>query len=274
MLFSSNQIPNASNSCGGQCTSYQNGGGYGFSGEQSIPGFRLPEVKSYLNLGVNSDSNLGASKQYIPKSISGGRRRHKRRTHRMRYLSGGANDIFYGFTGVDSSSPAFRGSYPPFTLGNNASIGSAGGSGRKRRYNNLAKSKKMMRYMGGSMHNYDNKNTFYGFNGENKDNISLFKGSYTPVVVGDNDIFSVGGYRNKKRYSKNKSKSKSKTKLHKRKNNKTRKNRVKIMKMDMRSMPMIVNNMMKNNQMSMPIPKTKKNMRSNLFKSLIGGRHK
>jgi hypothetical protein len=287
MLFSSNQIPNASTSCGGHCTSYQNGGGYGFSGDQSIPGFRLPEVKSYLNVGVNSDTNLGASKQYIPNTISGGARRHKRRTHRMRYLRGGANDIFYGFTGVDSSNPAFRGSYPPMTLGNNASVGSVGGRrARRGRYNNLAKSKKMMAYMGGNIPNYDSKNTFYGFNGEKNNNISLFKGSYAPVSVGDNDIFSIGGSKHRKRHSRNKSKSNSKYKVHKRKNNKTRKNRIKKMKMNipmamsMRSIPMLVNNNMNNGSMkmqiplSMPMSKSKKNMRSNLFKSLIGGRRK
>lgn len=277
MLFSNNKIPNASNSCGGQCTSYQNGGGYGFSADQSIPGFRLPEVKSYLNVGVNSDTNLAASKQFIPNNISGGRRnrnRHRRRTHRMKYLQGGANDIFYGFTGIDSSSPAFRGSYPQMTLGNNASVGSVGG--RKRRYKNLAKSKRM-RYMGGNMQNYDNKNTFYGFNGENRNDISLFKGSYSPVAVGDNDIFSVGGKKHRRH---------NKSKGSKRKNNNTRnrtrkhrKHRVKQMKMMpmQMSMPMapMANMPMQPMQMSMmPMQKTKKNMRSNLFKSLIGGRHK
>lgn len=278
MLFSSNQIPSTNSSCGGQCTSYQNGGGYGFSVDQTIPGFRLPEVNSYLNVGVKSDSNLGASKQFIPNTISGGKRRN-RRGHGMRRLRGGANDIFYGFTGNDASVPAFRGSYPPMTLGNNASVGAVGGRGRSRG--------RRMRYMGGNQFNGDNKNTFYGFNGENNDNISLFKGSYAPVAVGDNDLFTgrtVGGAsatrrrnHSKKRRNHLKSKRKVNKSSYKRRKHKTRTYKMKHMKM---AMPMYMNNgmdmgmSMSNNNMMKNMNKTKKYMRSNLFKSLIGGRRR
>lgn len=270
MLFSSNQIP-ASNSCGGQCTSYQNGGGgYGFSGDQPIPGFRLPEVKSYLNVGVNSDTNLGASKQYTPNTISGGkghRSGHGRRSRqrRTRRLMGGANDLFYGFTGNDASVPAFRGSYPPVTLGNNASINSVGGKRRSRK----------LRYRGGGINyaDYDSKNTFYGFNGENQDNISLFKGSYAPVAIGDNDVFTgrtIGGYRRRRTHSRKHKKNTYKSKRHNRSkvshSKKHKYKRSKMHKMMSRHMPMG----MSMNGMNMG--NTKKNMRSKLFKSLIGGR--
>lgn len=274
MLFSSNQVP-SSNSCGGQCTSYQNGGGgYGFSGDQTIPGFRLPEVKSYLNVGINSDTNLGASKQYTPNIISGGKHRKghrgRNRRHSMRKLRGGSNDIFYGFTGNDANVPAFRGSYPPMSLGNNASVNSVGGRRRMSR---------KLRYRGGSNYaNYDSKNTFYGFNGENRDNISLFKGSYAPVNIGDNDMFSrnsVGGYKRRRtnsrsrKHKKNASKSKNNrrnksSKTHRRKHKKNKMQKMIPMSMSM-SMPMQMNNMNMGN--------SKKNMRSKLFKSLIGGRH-
>jgi hypothetical protein len=213
MLFSSNQIPNNSNSsCGGQCVNYQNGGsGYGFSAEQSIPGFRLPEVKSYLNVGVNSNSNLGASKQYIPDNllvpISGGRRRK---------YKGGANDVFYGFTGVDKNMGPFMGSYPPMTLGNNSSINKVGGKRRLRKSRSSRKSSR------------------------------------------------------KSKNSKKMRHSKSRKVRHSRKVNRRNK------KNGLSKMGMMQNNMEMGMgmNMNMPMYTKKKSMRSNLFKSLIGGKRK
>jgi hypothetical protein len=220
MLFSSNQIPGSgTSSCGGSCVSYQNGGsGYGFSAEQSIPGFRLPEVKSYLNVGVNSNSNLGASKQYIPDNlpgpISGGRRRK---------YKGGANDVFYGFTGVDKNMGPFMGSYPPMTLGNNSSINKVGGKRRLRKSRSSRNSRK---------------------------------------------------YSRKSKNSKKMRHSKRRQVRHSRKvNRRNKKNGLSKMRMMQNNMGMGME-MATGMNMNMPTYTKKKSMRSNLFKSLIGGKRK
>lgn len=95
----------------------QSGGqGYGFALQQPDPGFnRVPYQTSYSEIGVNSDENLGTSKQYNPSMplpvIKGGRRHRK--------LRGGSSLIYYGFNDKNNDNlSTFAGSgYPPMTTG-------------------------------------------------------------------------------------------------------------------------------------------------------------
>lgn len=95
----------------------QTGGqGYGFSINQPIPGFnRVPDQTSYKEIGISSDENLGASKQFNPSMplpvIKGGRKHRK--------IKGGSSLIYYGFDDKNGENlSAFAGSgYPPITVG-------------------------------------------------------------------------------------------------------------------------------------------------------------
>lgn len=94
----------------------QSGGqGYGFAPQQPNAGFnRIPDHISYNETGINSDENLGVSKQYNPSMalpvIKGGRRKKTR---------GGSSLIYYGFNDKNNENlSAFAGSgYPPITVG-------------------------------------------------------------------------------------------------------------------------------------------------------------
>lgn len=116
----------------------QSGGqGYGMASEQPIAGFnRSPDHVSYSEVGINSDENLGVSKQYNPSMnlpvIKGGRRRKTR---------GGSSLIYYGFDDKNNQSlSTFAGSgYPPISVGSQ--------NGGKKRRMRKTKSHKRSRYV-------------------------------------------------------------------------------------------------------------------------------
>lgn len=93
----------------------QKGGqGYGMSLEQPIPGFnRMPDHSSYEEVGLNSNENLGVSKQYNPSmplpTIKGGGRKKR----------GGTSLMYYGFDDKNNENlSTFAGAgYPPITVG-------------------------------------------------------------------------------------------------------------------------------------------------------------
>lgn len=118
----------------------QSGGqGYGFSLEQPVSGFnRVPDQTSYKEIGINSDENLGVSKQYNPSMplpvIKGGKKYRK--------IKGGSSLIYYGFGDKNGENlSAFAGSgYPPIT------VGSQNGGRRHRKLKSHKHGRRSMRH--------------------------------------------------------------------------------------------------------------------------------